>query len=527
MLIYNQERMKRQEAGYTLVELLVTIVVLSIISLGIFNLFVSLLHSAIVSTRQAVALTLATNQMEYVKSLPYDNLAVAGGAIVATQTIPATVTKTVNGDTYVVTTSIVYADDAYDGCGSYPTTALKQKYCRNYPAPTGAPNPDTNPGDYKDVNVSVTDKFGTHLAELDTHVAALVAETSSNTGALFVSVIDESGNPISGATVTAVNSSTAPAVNVSDTTDTNGIVIFYDLPPSTTGNKYVITATKGNYSSITTIAPTGTLTPTYSSQNLIAQNSAYATLTIKLQGTNSLVIETTDTNGNPISNAKVYVKGGYKKYTATSDTSYYFDNKTPSDTRVATDASGQVALTNLVPGGYYFCGDNGDTSCTVGSTTYYLAAAVPYGGTDPLEPVNVPIYDPSNPPAVTFNYNGGNYLQKVRLILTTNSAFPRVFAMTPNDASKASGTLSNFAFVLTGQNLPCSASPSSCTTQVSFLQNGNTYTAACTGTSGTSINCTVDIAAADVGLLQLVVSVGSNTLTLPGGSMQGGILVTP
>ncbi|HEY5152558.1 MAG TPA: type II secretion system protein, partial [Candidatus Saccharimonadales bacterium] len=121
--------MKRNETGYTLVELLMVISVLAILSLGAFDLFVSLLHSAIVGTRQAVASTLATNQMEYLKSLPYDNLAIAGGAIVSNNTIPGTITKKVNGDTYTIKTNITYADNAYDGCGSYPTQALKQQYC--------------------------------------------------------------------------------------------------------------------------------------------------------------------------------------------------------------------------------------------------------------------------------------------------------------------------------------------------------------------------------------------------------------
>jgi hypothetical protein len=240
-----------------------------------------------------------------------------------------------------------------------------------------------------------------------------------------------------------------------------------------------------------------------------------------------LIVEAVDTGGSPINNAKIFVKGGYKKYTSSTNTEYYYDNFSSGDTRTATDASGQFALANLVPGGYYFCGDAGATGCTVGATTYYLAAAVPYGGTDPFEPVNVPIYDPSNPPATTFSFNSGNYLQKVRLILTTSSTFPRVFAMSPNDVSKSSGTLSSFMFTLTGQNLPCSSTPASCGTTVSFAKDGNTYTASCTGTSGTSINCTVNLSGIDTGVSQMTVKVGSNTLTLPGAPLQGGLLVTP
>jgi prepilin-type N-terminal cleavage/methylation domain-containing protein len=521
--------MKRKEAGYTLVELLMVISVLAILSLGAFDLFVSLLHSAIVASRQAVASTLATNQMEYLKSLPYDNLAVAGGPIISTNTIPATVTKKVNGNTYTITTNISYADDAYDGCGSYPTQALKQQYCRNYPPPSGAPATDGNPGDYKDVNVSVTDKSGLQLAALDTQVAALVAETASNTGALFVYVIDSGGNPISGATVNVTNSSVSPAVNVSDTTDENGIVIFYDLPPSTTNYKYQVSASDGGYSSLTTIVPNGALQPTYSSQNLIAQSSSIVTLTLKQEGQSSLVMETTDTSGNPLPSAKIYVKGGYKKYTATTDTTYYYDTLSPSDARPVTDSNGLAALTNLVPGNYFFCGDQGATSCSVGGTTYYLAAAVPYGGSNPLQPITVPTYDPGNPPATTFAYNSVNYLQKVRLMLTNSSTFPRVSSLTPSDVSLSS-SLSNFAFNVTGVNIPCNASAGSCGTHISFKEGSNTYTAACTGATGNSqqtLNCSVNLTGLVAGSTQLVINVGSNTLTLPASPLLGGLIVTP
>lgn len=520
--------MKHKQDGYTLVELMVTIAVLAVLSLGTFNLLIALLHSAIVSQRQAVASTLATNQMEYLKSLPYDNLAVAGGAIISTNTIPGTLTKKINGDTYTITTNITYADNAYDGCGSYPTQALKQKYCRNYPPPAGAPAIDTNPADYKDVNVSVTDKSGSDLASIDTQVAALVAETASNTGALFVNVVDDSGAPVTGATVTVTNSSVSPAVNVSDTTDENGIVIFYDLPPSATNYRYQISASNTGYSSLSTIVPAGSLQPTYSSQNLIAQSSSYVTLTLKLEGQNSLAIETTDTSGNPLPSAKIYVKGGYKKYTATSDTNYYYDTLSPSDTRPVTDSGGLAALTNLVPGNYIFCGDVGATSCQVGNTTYYLAAAVPYGGSNPLQPISIPTYDPANPPVTTYAYNSVNYLQKVRLMLTTNSNFPRVSSLSPYDGSIASGTLANFAFTLNGTNLPCNATASSCSTHISFLQGSNTFTASCTGSNaGLQLNCSVNLSSATAGNTRLVVTVGSNTLTLPASPLLGGIIVTP
>jgi hypothetical protein len=248
---------------------------------------------------------------------------------------------------------------------------------------------------------------------------------------------------------------------------------------------------------------------------------------IKQQGTNSLIVETTNTSGNALANARVYIKGGYKKYTLATNTAYYYDNLSPSDTRPTTDASGLTALQNLVPGTYIFCGDSGATSCNIGGTTYYLAAAVPYGGTEPFNPITVPTYDPTAPPAVTFDYSGVSYLQKVRLILTTSSNHPRINMVTPSNVSLTGGTIASFPFMVTGTNLPCTSNPATCGTTVRFLQGANTFTASCSGTTGTSLSCTVNLSAATAGITQMVVIANGHTFTLPASPLLGGIVVTP
>ena len=516
----------RKDNGFTLTELVIGLTVLAVVVFSLTGLFTSLTHSAVVAKQKAVASTLATNQMEYLKSLPYDDLAVAGGSIVATNPLPASTTQTVNGTKYTIKTSVSYVDDSYDGCGSYPTQALKQTYCRNYPPPSGAPATDSNPADYKIANVTVYNSNSTQLATVDTQISARVAETASTTGALFVSVIDTTGSPVSGATVSIVNGVIGP-VNVSDSTDANGIAIFYGLPPDTNNYDYIITASDSGYSTLATIPPSGVLQPTYPSQKIFTQQSSYVTLTIKLQGPDSLLLETTDTSGSPLANAKVYVKGGYKKYTLSTDTAYYYDNLSPSDTRPVTDSSGLAGLSNLVPGQYVFCGDTGGTSCAVGATTYYLVAALPYSGNNPLNPVSVPIFDPANPPATTYAYNGHSYYQKVRLMLSSNSSFPRINNFTPYDASLNGGAIGSFGFQVNGTNLPCSSTPASCGTTVKFVQGANTYSASCSGTGGSQINCTVNLSGISAGTAQLVIAANGLTLTLPASPQMGGLSVTP
>lgn len=513
--------MKRHSSGFTIVELVIGMTLLGFIAIGLFGLFVALVNSSVSAKQMAVGSTLATNQMEYLKSLPYDSLAIQGGSIYSANPLPATATKTVDNTTYTVKTSISYVDDAYDGCANYPNQTLKQTYCRNYPPPTGAPSPDTNPQDYKIAHVEVYNSQNERRGEVDSQISSRVSETNSTTGALFISIVDDAGSPVAGATVQVVNTTQTPNINLSDSTDTNGVAIFYGLPPDTSGYDYVITASKTNYSTLTTIAPSGSLQPNYSSQNILTQQSSYLTMTIKLQGQYSLLAEAVDTSGNPISGLKLYVKGGYKKYTSSTDTKYYFDNMSPSDTRPTTDSSGLASFSNLVPGTYIFCGDSGATSCSVSGTTYYLAAAVPYSGTNSFNPLIVPTYDPSNPPGTTFSFGGNAYLQKVRLIFSTSSSFPRVNTLSPDDVSLSTSPLSNFAFQITGTNLSSAAS-------VRFIQGSNTYTASCTSSGGnTLLTCTVNLSGISSGMAHLKITSGSNTLELPDSPMIGGLSVSP
>ena len=512
------------QSGATLVELMVTMFVFLLVAFGFLGLFTALLHSAVIAKRQGVGLTLATNQMEYLKSLPYDGLAVSGGSIIATSYIPATKSQTINGYVYKTTTAINYVDDAYDGCANYPSQALKVQYCRGFNSNTTS-TVDTNPADYKIVDVTVSDPTGVRLANTDTEISSRVAETASTTGAMFITVVDNTGAPVNGAAVHITNNQVTPAVSVSDTTDNNGVAVFYGLPPDNNPD-YVASASTSNYSSLNTIAANGSLQPTYANLTILNQQSSAETLVLKPMSSSSLALQTTDTAGNPLPSVKVYIKGGYKSYTSSSDTSYYYDNLASGDNRPTTDASGQIGVTNLTPGNYYFCGDSGATSCSVGGITYYLAAAVPYSGSTALSPISVPTYRTSDPAGTTYAIGGVNYLQKVQLMLTSNSRFPRITSLSPSVANVSGSNLSNFVFSMQGANLPCTATSSSCSTTVKVQQGANVLPASCTGSSvGTSLSCTVNLSSATVGGTQLVISTSNGSLTLPASPELGGISI--
>jgi type II secretory pathway pseudopilin PulG len=503
--MYNKHIMKREGYGhgFALAEMVISLTVIAAMSLAFLSLLVTLVGSAVAAKQRAVANALAVNQMEYLKSLSYDGLAVIGGSIIAPNPIPASIQKTENGVVYTITTSISFADDSYDSCGAYPTQALKEKYCRNYVYAPGPPSVDTNPADYKLANVTVKNPSGKLLASLDTQISARVSETASTTGALFVTVTDPSGAPVESATVTLSNTTVSPLVNLSDNTDSNGIAIFYGLPPDN-GFDYSVTASKSGFSSLTTIGASGSLQPTYSKQKILSQQSSYITLVIGPMSPDSLLIEATDVSGSPLAGAKLYVKGGYKKYTLSTNTAYYLDTMTPTDTRPTTDAAGLAAVGNLPPiGGYYLCGVNGAEFCSVGATTYYLIAALPYGGTTSLQPVVVP---QSLTPGPTYSYGGKEYVQKVRAILSTNSALPRITSISP-DTVATTENLNNVTFTIEGYNLGSATA--------TLTQGGTTYTYRTCNGNQTQLTCSFDLNGVVVGELTLAVQNAAGTVTLP------------
>lgn len=513
--------------GFTTIELLVASIVIAILAVSVFSAYIALNSTAIFAKQKTIGTELATNQVEYLKSLPYDSLAVAGGAIPSASPLPNSKNQTLDGVEYVIKTSINYVDDAHDGCASYPNAATKNLLCRNLPSPSGAPATDLNPADYKIANVKVyvNDK---KVAELDTQIAARVAETDSTTGALIVKIIDSAGNPVSGATANVINSTISPAVNLNDSTDANGIAIFYGLKPDT-GNDYLITASKTGYSTLSTIKPSGSLAPNYPSQNIIVQQSSSVTLTINPKGQYSLVGEAVDTNGNPIADMKLYIKGGPKKYSNSTDTSYYFDNLNPTDTRTVANSSGEFTLNNLDPGNYIFCGDNGSVSCQVGGNPVrYLVASIPYAGSAQIGPIAVPNYDSTSPPTPTFSYSGNSYYQKVRLYFSTNASFPRVSSISNTTASIASGS---HTFTISGDNLPChDSSPALCGTIVTVKNSAGSVIASCIYADAITqdLSCTIPTSSLANGQSNITLTANGYTLDIPNGvGLLGGINVVP
>lgn len=479
--------MTRKTQGYTIVELIIAMIIFTIVSAAIYGLLVVYLQSSSFAQLRAAGLSVAEDQIERLRSMSYNSLAVQGGSITATAYIPAQQDVKRGSWAFTLKTDIQYVDDAYDGCFNYGVSP-----CRNGPPKVGLPK-DTNPRDYKVAEVTVVNKNnGKVVATLSSYFVARIAEALSNTSSMIlVKVIDSTGNGVDGATVRIVNPSVTPAVDQTTTTDDNGTALFMDATPDSSA-RYVITASKSGYSTLSTIAASGSLIPTYPNVNAIAQNVSSATLQINQISPTSLSIQTVDINGNPVPNVPIDIKGGIKLYTDTSNGSYSYTQS------VTTDGSGLLMLSSLVPGDYFVC-YSGTGKC--GGSSYYLATVNTAVGPD--------VYQPFTIPAGNSTTSGFSAMQTIKLVVTTNASVARIAKVDPVQASSSAANASTTVLTITGSNLSGAT--------VKLVQGATSITGTVVGTdTAGSIQRQFNIQGVTQGVYDVQVTTAAGTVSATG-----------
>lgn len=99
--------------GFTLVEILIAAAVLILFSLGIYQGFSAVYQALAAAHHKALAIDLINARFEVIKNLPYNSVGVVGGS--PSGVVPSTQTVTVDQVSFVITTTIVNADDPFDG----------------------------------------------------------------------------------------------------------------------------------------------------------------------------------------------------------------------------------------------------------------------------------------------------------------------------------------------------------------------------------------------------------------------------
>ncbi|KKQ27542.1 MAG: hypothetical protein US42_C0008G0053 [Candidatus Magasanikbacteria bacterium GW2011_GWC2_37_14] len=220
--------------GFSLIEVMVGVAVFSLIFVGIYS-GVQLVFKVVYQSRLRILETGVLNeQVEIIRNLPFADVGIVNGS--PSGVLVRTVTSTRNNIDFLVTRTIRNIDDSFDGLIG------------------GVPN-DTAPADYKLVEVEVTcPSCGQREpARLSTYIAPKNLEGNLNHGALFVEVFDSEAEPVQGATVHIVATSTNPQLDMTDVTDNEGMLRIVDLATGTAA--YAITVSKDGYTSEQTMLP--------------------------------------------------------------------------------------------------------------------------------------------------------------------------------------------------------------------------------------------------------------------------------
>jgi prepilin-type N-terminal cleavage/methylation domain-containing protein len=219
--------------GFTLVEAILAIAILSLVAGATYEAFVAALRVVERSNITLIANALANEQIEIVRNIPYANVGVVGS--VPLGPIPHVQTFVRDNKTFEVTTTIRNIDDPFDGTIG------------------GSPN-DTSPADYKLValDLACTSCASAPTFRYQTWVAPTALEGASTNGALFVRVFDASGQPVVGADVHIENNQATPHLTIDDTTNNQGMYQLVDTVPG--AQAYEITVSKDGYSSERTYA---------------------------------------------------------------------------------------------------------------------------------------------------------------------------------------------------------------------------------------------------------------------------------
>ena len=167
--------------GMSLVDVLVGIALILIVFLALMGLLRASLPVSSSSKAKAGATTVAMTQMEYLRSLSYNDIGTVGG--IPAGAVPQYATTTFNGIPYGVRTFVQYVDDPADGSGSGDSNGIIT--------------------DYKRVRVTITYTFrGT---EREVGIVSTIApqgiESTVGGGTLLVNLVDAVGAPVPGASV--------------------------------------------------------------------------------------------------------------------------------------------------------------------------------------------------------------------------------------------------------------------------------------------------------------------------------------
>lgn len=269
-----------------MIETLIGLGILAIVSTSIYQAYANILQVVQAAQYNSAALNIMESHVEMIRNMRYEDVGTAGG--VPYGKLPQTTTVMLDGTSFDLHTYVRNIDDPFDGSLG------------------GAPN-DTAPADYKLVELQVTCTTCTryNVARMATYVAPKNLESSSKRGNLFIRVFDSAGQPVPGATVHVTNTAVSPAIDLTDITNTQGLLQLVDT--ATSSAKYHIVVSKAGYSSDQTYPPGNPANPTQPDATVASQQ--LTTTSLAIDRVSSLTVRARDSMCQPIPGFDTLITG--------------------------------------------------------------------------------------------------------------------------------------------------------------------------------------------------------------------------
>lgn len=282
--LFNKKNHPNLARGFTLVELLVALGILAIVVTPLIVALIKNNKFIIKNKEKLIAESVATEQMEIIRNLSYDDVGTDTGwphGVIAAYPEP----ETVAGISFQTEVKIAYVDDEFDA---------------QFPG-------DLYPYDYKKVEVSSYPvQNASSKITLTTNIAPPGPETETETGIIQVVVIDANGDPVPEADVEITNA--GEGIYILTQTLIDGKIFIPALPPA---DNYHVFVTKAGFSSAQTY-PVSVENPNPDPKDQSVLVLELSSVTLSIDYLSAMTINTVDINGAPITDPVSFTIHGEK-----------------------------------------------------------------------------------------------------------------------------------------------------------------------------------------------------------------------
>ena len=207
-------------SGFSFVEVIIVTALVVLVFGALFASFQIVLRLINNSQAKLSALSLATDRMEYFRSLPYNDVGTIAG--IPAGTIPQNSTTTLNNILFYERVLVEYVDDPADGLNINDNNGI--------------------PSDYKRVKLEYSWRLAgaSSTIALVSNIVPRSMETTAGGGTIRINVINDQSALLPGASVQLINNTIVPAIDVTRDTDASGAALFSGSPA---GSDYEVIVT--------------------------------------------------------------------------------------------------------------------------------------------------------------------------------------------------------------------------------------------------------------------------------------------